>query len=124
MATVWAVVTTEVAGLHCWPDAGMHAPYLSNKHRHVFKVVVWIEQAHDDREIEYIWFKDVLDSYYRRKLGDQSIIDFGHRSCEMLARELVNALRTMEPAWERRSIKVQVMEDGENGALLESPASS
>lgn len=124
MAKTWAVVTTEVAGLHCWSGAGMQAPYLANRHRHVFKITVWVEQTHDDREIEYIWFKEVVDGYYRRMRGDQSIVDFGSRSCEMLARGLIEALRKMEPAWKCRSFKVQVMEDGENGALFESPASS
>ena len=70
------------------------------------------EVFHDDRDTEFIMFKrDVLDylleTYY--DYGTRTH-EFGAKSCEMLAKELLNEF---ECEW------VECWEDNENGAKVE-----
>ena len=107
---IWAKVTTQFQGYHQWPDAKGAYSFLANRHRHMFHITAWIEQHHNDRDIEYIEFKDWLDSHL--KSGD-----LDNRSCEMIAQELALMIKTR---WgENRAVGVEVTEDGENGALVE-----
>jgi hypothetical protein len=106
------IVRLEVDGLHCWPAAKEVFPevsFLSDPHRHIFHITLKKAVYHDDRDVEFIMFKrDVLeylrDAYY---LELQRTHDFGARSCEMIARELLT---------EFECEYVSVFEDNENGA--------
>jgi len=110
--TIWAKVTTTFKGLHHWATcpAGHVHEHLRNPHRHLFHVAVWIEQAHDDRDIEYLEFKDWLDLLCTAKLSEG-------RSCEMMCAELHKQIAVRYA----RRMKIEVTEDGENGALVEFP---
>ena len=67
---------------------------------------------HDDRDIEFIMFKrDILNYLYNEYSDNQSRThEFGAKSCEMLAREI---LERFDCEW------VEVWEDQENGAKVE-----
>lgn len=109
----FARVVHRFAGVHNWPgapEAGVHG-YLRHPHRHLFHVSVWIEQTHDDREIEYLEFRDWLRGLY----SDGA--DLGAKSCEMIANEIRRAARSRWGAM--RTVRVEVLEDGENGAYIE-----
>jgi hypothetical protein len=109
----WAVVRTRFKGIHCWPSAPNGAyEFLRNPHRHEFHVTVWIEQFHDDRDIEYLEFKDWLD-------GNIKAGNLDHLSCEMMARRIIEQVELEYSKNQARSIRVEVSEDGENGALIE-----
>ncbi len=109
------VVTFQVEGAHCWEDAKKYFPevgFLSDRHRHMFHFKVYMPVNHDDRDIEFIIFrrkviKYLHDLYY---IEDTKMYEFGHMSCEMIAKEILN---------EFNASKVEVWEDNENGAIIE-----
>jgi len=106
------IVKLAIDGLHSWPDARQIFPevgFLSDDHRHMFHITLKKKVTHSDRDIEFIMFKrDVMDylnmRYYR---SDYRSHYFGAKSCEMIAREL---LEKFECEY------VSVFEDDENGA--------
>lgn len=103
-----------LAGLHHWPNAPERRAYLRNPHRHLFHVTVHTPVMHDDRDIE---FHDLAEQAVRhfRRLGDpyhpeSTLVDFGPRSCEVLAEQLAKSLHAVYVPVSR----VDVSEDGEN----------
>ena len=108
------IVKLAIDGLHCWPDARKIFPevgFLSDIHRHMFHVTLKKKVNHDDRDTEFLMFKrDVMDylntRYYR---SDYRSHYFGAKSCEMIAREL---LEKFECEY------VSVFEDDENGSEI------
>lgn len=106
----WARVSTRFEGLHCWPQATEEVRFLLHLHRHEFHVTLWIEQYHDQRDVEYItlkrWLKDLLDAGFPESF-----------SCEAMAREIIFSAR--QAYGPERKYQCEVLEDGENGALLE-----
>ena len=112
--SIW--VTFEKEGIHKYP-AALDDPrledvsFLGYPHRHMFKFRVEIEVFHDDREIEFILFKRELEGLYA-----EGTLELDYRSCEMIAEDIANYLLEKYPS---RNIKVDVSEDGENGAVVE-----
>lgn len=104
------IVTHRVTGFHFWPDAPEARGYLSHRHRHQFLIIVGHAVAHDDRAIE---FHDLQDAV--RGLFSKEVMDFGAKSCEMIAKDIAGGLRLLNyrPAW------VECWEDEENGARIE-----
>lgn len=111
---VW--VTFDKVGFHRYPDAPEEVKYLRDMHRHVFMFKVEVTVHHDDREIEFHMFKNWLTSLYE---GEMSV---DHKSCEMLAEELLVKLLHKYNCTDR-DIQITVSEDGECGATLFSPRS-
>lgn len=108
------LVKLYVEGVHYWPEAKTKLPevaYLSSPHRHVFHIEAVKPVSHDDRDVEIIMFKRELLDYFQRNYFDPPIncCNFGARSCETLARDLVEAYDLLY---------VEVLEDGENGAMI------
>ena len=107
---IW--VTFKIPGIHKYP-AALTDPaladviFLGYPHRHLFVHKVSIEVFHEDREIEFIMFKQWLESLY----GDKTLeLDF--KSCEMIADDLFVKINQRYPG---RDIAITVSEDGENG---------
>jgi len=107
---IWAVVRFEREGFHCWPDAPDEVKFLRNEHRHKFFFEVSVQQFGDDRDLEYFIIKKRIEKFV---LSNQWAI---HTSCEMFARQTRDATMLMYPG---RAVRVSVMEDGENGCILE-----
>jgi len=109
---MWAKVQWRFEGTHYFPNMPAeleHVKFLEFKHRHEFHCTVWAEVKHDNREIEYLDLKKALKEAF-------SDGNWNGKSCEMIARNIADFV------WERhgdRMLKVQVLEDGENGALFE-----
>lgn len=104
---------------HCWPGAPEHRAYLAALHRHVFHVEVAVPVVHDDRAIEFHDLRDIAIGLFAgqgeaRPFGT----DLAHRSCEMLARHMAEALARMVGQW----CEVSVSEDGEFGAVVRAGA--
>ena len=97
-------------GWHWWPEAPPHRDYLSTRHRHVFHVRVRMEVNGRDREVE---FHDLLDQA-KAAFGSG---DFGRKSCECMAEELVRHFRE-RPEYRGRAMTASVSEDGECGAVV------
>ena len=116
-------VKFQKEGIHMYPGADTDpalatggwddVSFLGLPHRHIFHFKVWIEVFHDDREIEFIQFKRWLERVY-----DNRTLELNHRSCEMIARELQSITEARYP---NREIRIEVSEDGENGAFLIFP---
>lgn len=101
------VVKLQVEGLHRWQGCNIkEVIYLINEHRHIFHIVCKKEVSHDDRDIEIITLKHQILKYLHNAYGNE-VCTFGSRSCEMIARELL----------EKFSLNYcSVLEDNENGA--------
>lgn len=103
-------VTFQKEGIHRYPDAPEGVEFLKHPHRHMFHFRVTVAVTHNDRDIEFILFKRELEALYT---GGAMEID--HKSCEMLAEDLINYI---VKAYPNRMVSVEVSEDGENGATL------
>ena len=105
-------VTFTKEGIHCYPDAPEGVEFLKHPHRHMFHFRVEIEVFHNDRDIEFILFKRELEALY----DGEGILRLDYKSCEMMAEELLKYIQDKYP---KRLIRIEVSEDGENGAILE-----
>jgi hypothetical protein len=103
-------VTFQKEGIHHYPAAPAGVEFLKHPHRHMFHFKVTIEVFHNDRDIEFILFKRELEALY-----SGGVFEMNHKSCEMLADELIGYISVRHPG---RDIEVEVSEDGENGATL------
>lgn len=114
MSSTNVVITFQVEGLHSWPEARVVIPemgFLSDLHRHIFHIVAKKRVTHDDRDVEIIMMKRELQDYFKRNYfnKDLNCCNFGSRSCEMLAKDLLEAYNLEY---------CQVLEDNENGAEI------
>ena len=115
---IW--VTFRKEGIHMYPAAATDpklatgdeydVSFLGTPHRHIFHFKVFIQVYQDDRDIEFIQFKRWLEKMY-----SEGTLELNHKSCEMIARELNEKIKTRYPG--RKTI-IDVSEDGENGAAL------
>jgi len=100
------IISLQYAATHFWSGCNIQEViYLKDEHRHVFHITCKKEVSHDDRDVEIISFKNEvlgwLDFHYKGK--------FGGKSCEMIARELLNDFELNY---------CKVLEDNENGAEI------
>lgn len=114
MSTITSEVycTLQVEGLHHWPGCPFdEVAYLRDPHRHVFHIKAHTIVGHDDRDVEFIMLKHEIARYLEEKYWNEELKLhlFGAMSCEMIARELMETLHLS---------RVEVSEDGENGAVL------
>ena len=121
--TIWAIVKFQFEGWHRWKDAPENQTYnidfLRNLHRHMFHVEVWIEQKHNERDIEYLTFKDWLTNPVQDIVYTSIQDRFGiteEDSCETMAEKIRKFIVESYPD---RKVKVFVFEDNENGACVE-----
>jgi hypothetical protein len=80
--------------------------FLRERHRHVFHVRGELEVTHTDREVEFILLKRELERVIASINGETTL----EWSCEHWALYLLGALQLD---------RVEVSEDGENGAIVE-----
>ena len=114
---IW--VTFRKEGIHKYPAAlddpalatgdEYDVSFLGYPHRHIFHFKVAIEVFHDDRDIEFIQFKRWLEKLYAEKT-----LQLDYKSCEMMADDLAEQIKTKYP---ERDIWIEVSEDGENGCF-------
>lgn len=112
------IVNLQVEGIHCWPDCPIEeVAFLRTPHRHIFQIECKKEVTHLDRDIEIIQFNRKIQDYLLNKYGTgrsfynlKKICDFGSKSCEMIAVELVGEFQLNY---------CKVLEDGENGAEVQ-----
>lgn len=106
------IAKLELEGLHNWPDAKKVFPevaFLSDMHRHKWYITAKKQVFHDDRDVEFIMFKRDIEEYLRAKYWREDLRThmFGAKSCEMLAREILEKFNCEY---------VSVFEDNENGS--------
>jgi uncharacterized protein YqgQ len=107
-AKIW--IRFDLPGIHCYPNAPEEVAYLRSPHRHLFKFKITISVYHDDREIEYHMFMNWIKSLY-----SSSVLQLDYKSCEHIARELLEQVIAKYPG---RTTEVEVSEDGECGSIV------
>lgn len=112
------IITHRQIGFHCWPEAPATVDYLSDRHRHLFLIIVGWDVADDDRQVEF----HLAQAQVRRMFLE--VADFGHRSCEMIAKDLYADLIGSSDA-DGRTVPapsfIEVWEDEECGSRVEFP---
>lgn len=99
----------RVVGFHHYSEASESVHYLRHHHRHEFHFLVTIEVGFPDRELEFHTVKRRLQEVFAGEL------DFGEKSCESIAEDVVEKL--IEWYGLERTYKVSVSEDGENAGI-------
>ena len=102
------VASSKVEGFHNWPSAPKQHEFLSSCHRHIFYIKVKKTVRHTNREIEIISLVRTIRKFLLLKYGDPC--NFGDRSCESIALEIVEEFGVDS---------CEVLEDEENGAIVE-----
>ncbi len=115
---IW--VTFQKEGIHRYPAAAtdpklatgdwLDVSFLADPHRHIFHFRVEMEVFHDDRDVEFIQAKRIMENWFT----DGTLV-LNHKSCEMIARELHASCVAQ---WPDRDYVVEVSEDGENGCRM------
>jgi hypothetical protein len=115
---IW--VTFQKEGIHKYPAAAtdpklatgdwLDVSFLSTPHRHIFHFRVEMQVFHDDRDVEFIQAKRIMERWY-----SDGTLQLDYKSREMMARELYGRLNTM---WPNRNYVIEVSEDNENGCKL------
>jgi len=112
--TNFIFVTAQKEMLHKYPRAPKPVAFLRNLHRHIFHFKVSIQVFHNDRELEFIIFKNNILTWMREVLNP----NMDACSCEMISDLIADKIKTQYP---KRHIKIEVSEDGENGVLMDYP---
>lgn len=114
MTTITSQVfcTLQIEGIHHWPGCPFdEVAHLRDLHRHMFHIKAYKAVNHDDRDTEFILLKHEIQQHLRRNYYKTHLkcCLFGAMSCEMIARELIDAFGLT---------RCEVSEDNENGAIL------
>lgn len=102
--------TVHIEGIHRWKDCPLEeVAYLRDPHRHMFHIKAFVPVLHDDRDVEFIMLKHKITEYLitRYWSDEYKCLFFDSMSCEMIARELIDAFDLTV---------CEVSEDGENGS--------
>lgn len=115
-------VKTSFKGTHNWPEASQFAgdqvQFLEAKHRHTFFVQAELQVRDSDREVEFFIFQAQVNEAIKELYPySQLTYDLGRRSCETIAEEIISTLRNK---YNYNSLCVEVWEDNEVGARIES----
>lgn len=108
----YITVKNQFIGFHSWPDAPKEVGWLASTHRHLFKIETTLEVEHDDRDCEFFIVQNLIYQYLINSVGP----DLGKRSCEMLAKQILEHCAVV---LEYKVKSVKVMEDDENFATVE-----
>lgn len=110
----YIVVKSQIEGLHQWKDCPfVDVQFLKDLHRHIFHIKVQKEVSHNDRDIEIIMFKRKIEKWLKDNYFNSyhNCCNFKNKSCEMIAEEIL---------LEFDCKSVEVLEDNENGAIIET----
>lgn len=115
MTITLAKVYTSFEGIHNWTNCNIPAvDFLRHPHHHTFVVTVKVEEQHGDRDVEFIMLKDWLSTFVSRKYGNIPPLRLESRSCEMIAKDVLESLQ--EKFGYNRYVHVEVSEDGQRSA--------
>jgi len=125
----WAKIGPIQHGLvHRWKESEGGTidsfPFLGNRHCHMLEVTVWIEQNHNQRDIEYLFADGEIRAAITFALGGTHYYtgrDQQNWSCEKIAEEIYRRIidYTRLTDLKNRDITIEVLEDGRNGAVVE-----
>ena len=94
------VVSGTVDGLHYWPNAPRQYSEFAQSHRHLFQFICHLPLAEstdpERRQVE-LWelrqkvLEHIFDTYPLETTKGFSVVNFGSKSCEGIADELLRA---------------------------------
>lgn len=123
MTKATIIIVFVLEGFHHFPDAPEEVSFLRSRHRHLFHFKLHFDVSHDNRQLEFfIVRKQAIEAITRvwggehGRVSNATPLEFGDMSCEMIARAILNDVfiaNATDP------FKVEVWEDGENGAIVE-----
>lgn len=115
---IW--VTFQKEGIHRYPAAAtdpklatgdwLDVSFLATPHRHIFHFRVEMEVFHDDRDVEFIQAKRIMQNWF-----SDGTLELNFKSCEMIAKDLY---KQCIDKWPDRDYIIEVSEDGENGCRM------
>ena len=110
------VETYNIEGFHCWPEAKDVFPevaFLSYRHRHMFHFRCYASVTHTDRDEEFILLNRKIQKGLRITFTSPitNVLEFDRMSCEDIGEWILESFPAL--------YKVEVWEDGENGAIVE-----
>jgi hypothetical protein len=105
------IIQFEIAGFHHYPNAPQQVQFLSNDHRHTFKIKAGYSVEDLNREKEIFIQREYLKEYLIESYGYPC--QFEAMSCEMIANDL------LEFGLEDGLIWVEVWEEKTGGARVE-----
>lgn len=101
---IMVIIKFRFEGLHRWLHCNIEkVSYLRYYHRHVFHVTCWKQVYNTNREIEIITLKKEVEAFAKDEYSRSD------KSCEKIAQELLETFNFNT---------VEVLEDGENGAIV------
>lgn len=104
----------KLKGYHKYPKcSGKYASKIRKTHKHNFTIKVKIQTYHDDREIEFLEFRDEMRDFTKKI--DVFLFKDSTKSCEHMARNILTYLFINYPG---REVSVSVYEDDLNGAEI------
>lgn len=99
--------TFQFEGFHRWPDAFGDHLFLAQLHRHMFHVRIEVPVTHNDRDVEFVSLRRDAERWCRTRAASSETHTW---SCETWCKQLLTQFK---------AARVEVSEDGENGAILE-----
>lgn len=102
-------VKTSVNALHNWPNATKGRSYLAAPHRHKFNISAEARVEHNERDIEFHDFQDMLHVAIYKFCTYSVVNSFGSMSCESIATAILTELPDAV-------FRVSVFEDEDCGA--------
>jgi hypothetical protein len=105
------IIQFEIEGFHHYPDAPEQVKFLSDSHRHTFKVKAGYEVEDSNREKEIFIERDYIKQYLTESFGYPC--QFGAMSCEMIAEEILEYAQPEQMIW------CEVWEEETGGARVE-----
>jgi len=101
---IMVIIKFRFEGVHRWLECNFDdVSYLGFFHRHMFHVTCWKRVYNANREIEIIRFRREVEAFAKDEYSRSE------KSCEMMAQELLETFNFNT---------VEVLEDGENGAVV------
>lgn len=119
--TTTVYTTASFIGFHAWPDAPDEVDYLRSQHRHKFGVRVEVGvRNYEDRQIEFHILNRLVQSriyMLTPTLDGTGELQLGSQSCEAIATDILTFVQ--DHILGLSFVRVEVNEDGENGAIVE-----
>ena len=109
-------IKNQFEGIHRYKDAPDEVEFLKYDHRHIFTIRSKIQVFHEDRELEFIMVKRLIQRYLNERGDHSGCYYLGNKSCEQIAVEIYDLLKDR---FGERKISVEVSEDNENSAIIE-----
>jgi hypothetical protein len=121
------MIKTSFRATHNWPEASTYAgeevKFLEDRHRHTFHVKAELAVTDSDREVEFFVFQHQVDQVIKLLYSDSAdglVYNLGRRSCETIAEDIINQLRSKHGY--KGPLTVEVWEDNEVGGQVTSYA--